>query len=40
MRFRHVKASDRTDVNRPEHDIGTDTDEALWDLNIEDGESC
>lgn len=40
MCFSHVKASDHADANRPEHDTGTDTDEALWDLIIEDGESC
>lgn len=31
-RFVCVSASDHTDVNRLEHDTGTDTDEALWDM--------
>lgn len=40
MRLRYAKAADHTDVNRAEHDTGIHTDEALWDMIVQDAESC
>lgn len=30
----------RSDVNGGKHETGRHTDEALWDMIVEDGESC